>query len=216
MGSFGETSLNQPRISPEQTYEFFGHTSWPKEASRKGERVALPAPSVYERTCASAGCLRPTCPDKVGEAEFARSSGRGLRRVKKFIQAAKGICKKTGRLVTAMEKRLLTVLLWFSSAPRSQRYADMTNLFLLLLLYSVARVRLRPAPNVYECSRECRVYARAGMMVVCRCFIRSCKAQRCSRDAWVVGRSKHLGELLFQSLPQPRTSYREDPHLLLC
>ena len=36
---------------------------------------------------ASAHCLRP-------KAEFARSSGCGLRRVKNFIQAAKGICKK--------------------------------------------------------------------------------------------------------------------------
>ncbi len=70
--------LTQPRTSPERTYEIFGHQSWPKEASRR----------------ANAHCLRPTCPDKVGEAEFARSSGRGLRRVKNFIKDAKGMCKK--------------------------------------------------------------------------------------------------------------------------
>jgi hypothetical protein len=58
-------------MSPEWPYEIFGHPSWPKGASRR----------------ASAHCLRP-------KAEFARSSGCGLRRVKNIIQAAKGICKK--------------------------------------------------------------------------------------------------------------------------
>jgi hypothetical protein len=42
---FDETSLNQPRMSRERPYEIFGHPSWPKEASRKGEREALPAPA---------------------------------------------------------------------------------------------------------------------------------------------------------------------------
>ena len=37
---------------------------------------------------ANAHCLRP-------QAEFARASGRGHRRVKNFIKDAKGMCKKT-------------------------------------------------------------------------------------------------------------------------
>ena len=36
---------------------------------------------------ASAECLRP-------QAKFARSSGRGLRRVQNLVQAGKGMCKK--------------------------------------------------------------------------------------------------------------------------
>jgi hypothetical protein len=36
---------------------------------------------------ANAYCLRP-------QAEFTRASGRGLRRVKNIVQAAKGMCKK--------------------------------------------------------------------------------------------------------------------------
>ena len=71
-------SLPQPRTSPERIYEILGHPSWPKVASRR----------------ANAHCLRPTFSDEVGEAEFARSSGRGLRRVQNFVQAAKGMCKK--------------------------------------------------------------------------------------------------------------------------
>jgi hypothetical protein len=47
---------------------------------RPAGRCALPAPSAYECACASAGCLRP-------KAEFARSSGRGIRWVKKGIVA---------------------------------------------------------------------------------------------------------------------------------
>ena len=43
---------------------------------------------------ANAHCLRPTGPDEVGEAEFARASGRGLRRVNNFAQDATGMCKK--------------------------------------------------------------------------------------------------------------------------
>ncbi len=51
--------------------KFLGHPSWPKGASRR----------------AHAHCLRP-------QAEFARASGRGLRRVRNFIKDAKGMCKK--------------------------------------------------------------------------------------------------------------------------
>ena len=58
--------------------KFLGHLARPKAASRR----------------AYANCLRPTCPDVVGEAEFSRASGRGLRRVRNFIQDAKGMCKK--------------------------------------------------------------------------------------------------------------------------
>jgi hypothetical protein len=65
------TSFTQPRTSPERTYEILGHTSWPKVASQR----------------ANAHCLRP-------QAEFARASGRGLRRVQNFIKDAKGMCKK--------------------------------------------------------------------------------------------------------------------------
>ena len=56
--------------------KLLGHPSWPKEAARR----------------VNAHCLRPTCPDEVGEAEFARSSGHGLRRVNNFVQDAKGMC----------------------------------------------------------------------------------------------------------------------------
>jgi hypothetical protein len=48
-----------------------GHLPWPKVASPR----------------ANAHCLRP-------QAEFARSSGRGLRQVKNFIKDEKGMCKK--------------------------------------------------------------------------------------------------------------------------
>lgn len=54
--------------------KFQGHPSWPKGASRQGERA----------------CLRP-------KAEFARLSGRGLRRVWNFIQDAKGMYKNNPR-----------------------------------------------------------------------------------------------------------------------
>jgi hypothetical protein len=64
-------SLPKPRMSPERPFEFLGHPSWPKEAA----------------LWAAVHCLRP-------QAEFARPSGRGPRRVKKFVQATKGICKK--------------------------------------------------------------------------------------------------------------------------
>ena len=60
-----------PARSRSGPYDIFGHPSWPKEASHR----------------ANAHCLRP-------QAEFARSSGRGLRQVKNFIKDAKGMCKK--------------------------------------------------------------------------------------------------------------------------
>ncbi len=65
-------ALPKPRMSPERPYEILGHRPWPKEASRR----------------ADANCLRPV-------AEFSRPSGRGLRPVRNFVQAVKGICKKT-------------------------------------------------------------------------------------------------------------------------
>jgi hypothetical protein len=54
------------------------------------ERPLHPA-LVYGRVIARAGCLRP-------QAEFARASGRGLRRVKNIVQDAKGMCKKNDSL----------------------------------------------------------------------------------------------------------------------
>ena len=47
--AFGATYLNQPRMSTERPYEIFGHPSWPKEASRKGERALSEAEG---RVCA--------------------------------------------------------------------------------------------------------------------------------------------------------------------
>ena len=64
-------SLSKTRASPERPYEIFGHPSRPKDAFRQDY----------------ANCLRP-------QAEFSRASGRGIRRVKNFIQDAKGMCKK--------------------------------------------------------------------------------------------------------------------------
>ena len=53
----------RPRSGP---YDIFGHPSWPKEASRKGERVALPAPSVYEwnRECRASEAAGRVCAGK--------------------------------------------------------------------------------------------------------------------------------------------------------
>jgi hypothetical protein len=44
--------------------------------------------TIFLGAIARARCLRP-------QAEFARASGRGLRRVKNIVQDAKGMCKKT-------------------------------------------------------------------------------------------------------------------------
>src|ERR1700690_1122305 len=44
------------------------------------------------RVIARARCLRP-------QAEFARASGRGLRRVKNVVQDTKGMCKKNDSLL---------------------------------------------------------------------------------------------------------------------
>jgi len=52
--------------------KFLGHRLGLRKRPHRGERA----------------CLRP-------QAEFARASGRGLRRVKNFIKNAKGTCKKT-------------------------------------------------------------------------------------------------------------------------
>ncbi len=67
-------SLPQPRTSPERPYDIFGHPSWPKEASHRANALHCLHPAFTSGT-ASAGRLRP-------KAEFARASGRGLRRVK--------------------------------------------------------------------------------------------------------------------------------------
>jgi hypothetical protein len=64
-------------IHSQSAGDILGHPSWPKRAARRAN-----------------ACLRPTCPDKVGEAEFARSSERGLRRVQNVVKAAKGMCRK--------------------------------------------------------------------------------------------------------------------------
>jgi hypothetical protein len=77
MGTDFDADLPKPRTSLERPYEILGHPYWPKVASRR----------------ANAHCLRPNCPDEVGEAEFAQTSGRGLRRVHNFIKDAKGMCK---------------------------------------------------------------------------------------------------------------------------
>jgi hypothetical protein len=102
MGTFRNFVSNlypKTRIFPERPYEFLGHPAnigphpcpSPSMGEGKRERVLN-----YRRVPqGERACLRPTCPDEVGEAEFARASGRGLRRVKKFIQATKGICKNS-------------------------------------------------------------------------------------------------------------------------
>ncbi len=74
------SSSTQPRTSPERTYEILGHTSWPKEASRR----------------ANANCLKRTSLPLF--AEFSRASERGRRRVQNFIKDAKGMCKKMTRI----------------------------------------------------------------------------------------------------------------------
>jgi hypothetical protein len=74
----------RPRSVP---YDICGHPSWPKEASRRANALHCLHPAFTSGT-ASAGRLRP-------QAEFARASGRGLRRVKNVVQDAKGMCKKT-------------------------------------------------------------------------------------------------------------------------
>ena len=75
MGSMQETSIQiftqTPRV-PGADLRNFGAPVLAKEASRR----------------ANAHWLRP-------QAEFARSSGRCLRRVHNFVQAGKGMCKKT-------------------------------------------------------------------------------------------------------------------------
>ena len=79
----------KPRTSPERPYKIFGHPSWPKEASRR----------------ANAYCLRP-------QAEFTRASKRGLSRVKYFIKATKGMCKKEkDRKHPGMSLFLLSILI---------------------------------------------------------------------------------------------------------
>ena len=63
------------------------------------------------------------CPDEVGEAEFARSSGRGLRRVNNFAQDAKGMCKKENNKgsVSRMGDELLNTIkiMHFPDNPRT-------------------------------------------------------------------------------------------------
>ncbi len=60
-----------PRVPGSGPTRFPGHPPWPKGASRQGERA----------------CLRP-------QAEFARSSGRGLRRVREFRSGRDGDVQK--------------------------------------------------------------------------------------------------------------------------
>ena len=86
--------------------KFLGHPSRPKAASHR----------------ANANCLKP-------QAEFSRASGRGLRRVKKFIQPTKGMRKKA-----KLQNICLNRLLYLNLLMRYR-----TRLMRMLIMMPVAR-----------------------------------------------------------------------------
>ena len=81
-------------MSPERTYDIPGRPvniapHVPLSLDGRGCLIIIEA---FHR--ATVQGLRPTGPDEVGEAEFARASGRGLRRVRDIVRDAKGMGKK--------------------------------------------------------------------------------------------------------------------------